>query len=273
MLLQKDMSDDRPAWPTGKLTWDASTTGIHLTEVHLTTGLCDQYSYTHGHQMSLHGGWVRLTFCVLGSHPASQLQLASQPPMWQDINLSGFGLVGYVVPGGPGAQPHWAPECRLPALPLVPLGEWPTWPKPGKWHKWPLQPVIYLWHYIEWPFAVSYLCCLITYSCTHCRGMLSGLCSLLTNLHISFHHQSDILLQQSTTFLKLLSHQKSEMQWTKSALDTSELRSTRPNSVLVLATQCLWWGEGGQGCRGMGGYIWKIKTIYCKVLQMVYCRQ
>ena len=38
------------------------------------------------------------------SQPAYQLQLASQPDMWQNINLSGFGLVRYLVAGGPGAQ-------------------------------------------------------------------------------------------------------------------------------------------------------------------------
>ena len=99
---------------------------------------------------------------------------------------------------------HIRPKTRVPALPLVPIGEWPTWPKPGKWHKWALQPIIYHWYYVEWLFAVLYLCCLITYSCMHCRKMLYRLCSLLTNLHISFHHQSDVVLQQGTTFMKVL---------------------------------------------------------------------
>ena len=34
--------------------------------------------------------------------------------------------------------------------------------------------------------------------------MLYGLCSLQTNLHISFLHQSDVLLHQGTTFEELL---------------------------------------------------------------------
>ena len=34
--------------------------------------------------------------------------------------------------------------------------------------------------------------------------MLYGLCSLQTNLNISFHHQSDVLLHQGTTFEELL---------------------------------------------------------------------
>ena len=36
------------------------------------------------------------------------------------------------------------------------------------------------------------------------REMLYGLCSLQTNLLISFHHQSDVLLHQGTTFEELL---------------------------------------------------------------------
>ena len=34
--------------------------------------------------------------------------------------------------------------------------------------------------------------------------MLYRLCSFQTNLHISFHHQSDVLLHQGTTFEELL---------------------------------------------------------------------
>ena len=144
--------------------------------------------------MSVPGGRIRLTVCVIGSQPASQpacqLLLASQPAMWQDINLSGFRLVRYLVAGRVrltfcviGSQPacqlqlasnqpydkmstcqalgwsdiwwqedrepdHIGPLCRVPALPLIPLGKSPTWPRPGKWHKWALQLVIYLWHYI-----------------------------------------------------------------------------------------------------------------------------
>ena len=36
------------------------------------------------------------------------------------------------------------------------------------------------------------------------REMLYGLCYLQTNLHISFHHQSDVSPQQGTTFAELL---------------------------------------------------------------------
>ena len=172
---------------------------------------------------------------------ACRLLLASQPSTWQNINLSGFGLVRYVVAGGPGAWPHW-PQSRLPTLPLVPLGEWPILPWPDKWHKWPLQPVIYLWHYILGPFAVLYLCCFITYACTHCREMLYRLCYLQTNLHISFHHQSDVSLQQGTTFTELLLSPE-----IRNAMENIWKRYiwTQVNQTLapVLATRCLsWWG-------------------------------
>ena len=75
--------------------------GYYLTSVHLTTGLCDQSSHTHGHKMSLPG---ESQFDILfdrqsASQPTCQLQLASQPAMWQNINLSGLGLVIYLVEG------------------------------------------------------------------------------------------------------------------------------------------------------------------------------
>ena len=104
------MPDDRPAWPNswphGKLTWDTSTgEGVCLItgqsdplvdkmaswpEMPLLGrgtsnwspsdhSLCDQCRHTQGHQMSLHGGWVRLTFCVLGSQPACQLTSCNWP--------------------------------------------------------------------------------------------------------------------------------------------------------------------------------------------------
>ena len=156
--------------------------------------------------MSLHGGLVRLTFCVLGSQPTSQLascnwlgnQACDKISICEALGWSDMWLQVDWEPD------HIWPQSKVLALPLVPLGEWPTWPKPGKWYKWALQSVVYHWYYIEWPFAVLYLCCLITYSCTHCREILYGLCSLLTNLCISFHHQSYVLLQQGTTFMKLL---------------------------------------------------------------------
>ena len=52
-------------------------------------------------------GWHFVWWAV--SQPACQLQLASQPAMWQNINLSGLRLARYLVAGGPGAWPHWAP--------------------------------------------------------------------------------------------------------------------------------------------------------------------
>ena len=51
------------------------------------------------------------------------------------------------------------------------------------------------------------------------------------------YYYSKVLLLQNYFY-----HEKSEMLWKKSEKGTSELRSTRPNLVLVLATRCLYWG-------------------------------
>ena len=153
-----------------------------------------------------------LTFCLIGSQPAAIGQPTSHVTKYQPVRL----LVGQMVAGGQGAWPHWA-QSSIPALPLAPLGEWPTWPRPGRQHKWALQPIIYHWHYFQGPFAVLYLCHLITYSCMKCREMLYRLFSLQTNLLISFtinlmydytkvlllrnyfyHHKSEMLLKSLT---------------------------------------------------------------------------
>ena len=47
-----------------------------------------------------------------------------------------------------------------------------------------------------------------------------------------------------------------------------------PAVVPLLTTRCLYWGWGwgrgirraDMGCWGIGGYIWKMKTVYCKVV-------
>ena len=63
---------------------------------------------------------------------------------------------------------------------------------------------IYIWYYISWQFAHLYLCHLITYSYTQCKEMLYILFSLQTNLHISLHHQSDVLWLNGTNYKELL---------------------------------------------------------------------
>ena len=67
---------------------------------------------------------------------------------------------------------HIGSQFRVPALPLVPLGEWPTWSRPGKWLKWAMQPFIKIWHYFDWLFTVVYLHDQITYSCIKYIEML-----------------------------------------------------------------------------------------------------
>ena len=61
-----------------------------------------------------------------------------------------------------------------------------------------------------------------------CKEMLYRLCSLQTNLHISFHHQSDVLLHQGTTFEELLL--SSEILW-KKTLQKEHLSSGLPDQT------------------------------------------
>ena len=103
-----------------------------------------------------------------------------------------------------------------------------------------------------------YLHCLITYSCMHCREMLYGLCSLQTNLHISFHHQSDVLLQQATTFMKLLLSPKIRNAMEKvcqryiwSQVNQTKL-STGPGHLMSLLGVRV--SGGWQGCRALGAW-------------------
>ena len=93
-----------------KLTLVPLLEGVHLNEVCLTTGLCDQY-HTHGHQMSLHVGWVRLAFCVLGSQPAATGQAISHVTRYQPVRLwvgqicGGRGTMSLTTLGpSPGSQ-------------------------------------------------------------------------------------------------------------------------------------------------------------------------
>ena len=55
---------------------------------------------------------VRLTFCAIGSQPASQLASCNWPAnhhVTRYQTLSGFGSVIYVMAAELAAQPHWAP--------------------------------------------------------------------------------------------------------------------------------------------------------------------
>ena len=164
--------------------------------------------------------------------------------MWQNINLSGLGQsddgrrTGSLTTLGP-----------CPALPLVHLGEWPTWPRPGKWHKWAWQPVIYHWYYFQGPFAVLYLHHLITYSWTKCREMLYRLLSLQTNLLISFHSQSDVSLHQGTTCEELLLSSQ-----TRNAMEKVWPKVNLIKVIIHLAMRC---PLGGCGVKGAGVYLSK----------------
>ena len=94
------------------------------------------------------GGRVRLTFCVIESQPASQLANYNWPANHPCDKISTCQALGWSdIWWQEDRDPdHTGPLSRVQALPLVPLREWPTWPRPGKWYKWALQLVIYLWH-------------------------------------------------------------------------------------------------------------------------------
>ena len=104
----------------------------------------------------------------------------------------GEGRTGDPTTLGPSSgyqHSHWFPR-----------GEWPTWLRPGKWQKWAMQLFINIWHYLQWLFTDMYIHHLSTHSCTKCIEMRWELFPLLTNLLISFHQQSSVLLHQGTSF-------------------------------------------------------------------------
>ena len=148
----------------------------------------------------------------LTNHQKALSQGPFRPLMWHYVSTTrnphvplssshqggtGVGEIWWREKWGPD---HIGPQFRGPALPLVPQGEWPTWSKPGKGHKWAMQLFINIWHYLQLLFIDMYICHLITYSCTKSIEMIWGLFLLLTNLLISFHQQSNVLLHQGTTF-------------------------------------------------------------------------
>ena len=149
----------------------------------------------------------------LTNHQKALSQGPFRPLMWHYVSTTrnphvplssshqgGTGVGENLVKGELGTQPHWAPVAGDQHAHWFPRGEWPTWSKPGKWHKWAMQLFIKIWHYLQWLFTNMYIHNLITYSCTKSIKMLWGLFLPLTNLLISFHQQSSVLLHQGTTF-------------------------------------------------------------------------
>ena len=151
----------------------------------------------------------------LTDHQKAFSQGPFRPLMWHYVSTTrnphvplssshqgGTGVGENLVKGELVAWPHWA-SVQGTSTTTGPQGEWPTWWKPGKWHKWAMQLFIKIWHYLQWLFTNMYMCNLITYSCTKYIKMLWGLFLPLTNLLISFHQQSSVLIPQGTTFKKL----------------------------------------------------------------------
>ena len=142
-----------------------------------------------------------MTFCVIGSQPASQP--ASQPTSLPAIIGQPTSHVTRYKPvrlwvvqifGGrrTGSQTTLGPSPGSQHSHWFPLGsDLPDQSQASDTNE--LCSLLYAFGTtFRAHLQLLYLCCLITYSCMHCREMLYGLCSLLTNLHTSFHHQSDV---------------------------------------------------------------------------------
>ena len=163
--------------------------------VHLTTSLCDQSSYTLGHKMCLPGGRVRLTFCLKGSQPASHVTKYQPVRLWVGQIVGGRRTVSLTTLGPCQGSQHSH---------LFPLGsELPDQGQATDTNEL-CSPLYTTGTTFRDHLQFFYLYHLITYSCTKCREMLYTLFSLHTNLLISFHHKSDVLLHQGTTFKELL---------------------------------------------------------------------
>ena len=67
-----------------------------------------------------------------------------------------------------------------------------------------MQLFINMWCYLQWLFTYMYIHNLITYSCTKSIKMLWGLFLPMTNLLISFHQKSSVLLHEGSTFIHSL---------------------------------------------------------------------
>ena len=195
-------SDQRSTWPKGAVVSCLAKRCLCLGHIWPKVNLIKRWSsITLGHKMSLWGGsgWH---FVKIASQPASKPASCNWPANQPCAQMSTCQTSGW---SHSWWRENWGPTTLGPSPGFkqshwFPLGEWPTWLRPGKWHKRTLQPFIYHCYYLQGPFAVLYLCYLITYSCIKCGEILSRLFSFQTNLCTSFHHHSGVLLHQGTTF-------------------------------------------------------------------------
>ena len=128
--------------------------------------------------------WKALASGGLTSHEKALSQGSLRLLMWHFVSttrnphfplsspIKGNRYRGIVGEGRTGGLTTLGPCTGYQHSHWLPLGEWPTWSRPGKWQKWAMQPLLYIWHYFQWLFIVVYLHDLITYSCTKCMDML-----------------------------------------------------------------------------------------------------
>ena len=160
--------------------------------------------------------------------------------MWQNINLSGFGLVRWWQEDR--EHDHTGPQSKVPALPLVlPWGV--TYLTKAR----QVTQMSSAAYYIPMALLLGTICSFVSMSPNHIFlhkmvKMLYRLFSLQTKLLISFHHQSDVLLHQGTPFGELLLSSQ-----IRNAMEKIWPKVNLTEVVTHLAMRCLYWGLGWGG--------------------------
>ena len=155
--------------------------------------------------------------------------------MWQNINLSGFRLVRWWQED---REPdHIGPQSRVPSFPVVPLGQWPTWPRPGS-DKNELYSPLYTF---ETTFRFRTICGFVSTSPNHIF-LHKNVEKCYTDYFLSrpiYSYPSTVNLMYYYTKVLLLRnyfyHHKSEMLW-KKVWQKGQLTKS---SITHLATRCL----------------------------------
>ena len=186
-------SDQRSTWPKGEVISHVATRCLFLWgHIWPLVNLTKVVSHLATRCLCLGEGQLDI---LLDSESATISRPTSHVQKCQPVR------VGHIVGGGrTGGPDPIGPQSRVPCLPLVPL-EGVTYLTKARQVTQMSSAALYI------PLALLtvtvcslYLCHLITYCCTICREILSWLFSVLTNLCISFCHQSGVLLHKGTTF-------------------------------------------------------------------------
>ena len=85
--------------------------GLEMCLLGGTSGVCDQSCHTHGNKMSLPGRRVRLTLCLIGSQPASQLASCN----WSSNQLCDKISTCQALSWSDGGRRIWGPSTLGPS--------------------------------------------------------------------------------------------------------------------------------------------------------------